>query len=225
MNSQKKTIKAIKTYWKSIDFYHYWGDNIDIRYFIITKLLQITGKKILDIGCGPGAIISFLSPSNTKFGIDIDETDLKIASKLNPDFKAIKADFNELPFINNSFDIIFIIGIINITPNYKVFLSKVNQLLKPDGKLFIMFFNKHHSNFKVKLGFLGLSEIEEALKPYYKYNIIGYNPLPKFPFFVPNCIVDKIPFIWNILFFLANNKYFFNNSIAFFIEANKASSD
>lgn len=81
---------TIKTYRKSVinKFKQYapnlwWGDGLDVRFHIISILRRISHKRILDIGCGIGVILSEIPNTNWKVGLDISKKVLKIARKID----------------------------------------------------------------------------------------------------------------------------------------------
>ena len=61
----------------------WWGDDLDVRFFLLRHLVKIKNKKILDIGCNVGISISFLDKSNDLYGIDNNEFCVNKARKLN----------------------------------------------------------------------------------------------------------------------------------------------
>ena len=84
----------------------------------------MTGKKILDLGCGFGDI----SGTFYRLGADVTATDarqehLKIVSKRYPGVKTVKADLDkEFPFYKQSFDLILNLSLLCHLSNYEVSL-------------------------------------------------------------------------------------------------------
>jgi len=65
-------------------------------------------KKILEIGCGPGALAESLSrwyPTNQIAGIDRDSNFIEFARKKAPHIKFIEGDATALPYEDESFDV------------------------------------------------------------------------------------------------------------------------
>lgn len=65
-------------------------------------------KKILEIGCGPGALAESLArwyPNAQVYGIDRDSNFIDFAGKKAPHINFLEGDATELPFENESFDV------------------------------------------------------------------------------------------------------------------------
>ena len=85
------------------------------RFQIAIKGLDLSGRQILDIGCGFGGLYDAIErfPGIRYFGIDILPEMIQIARKRHPDGTYISGDFlsMELPV----FDYVFCIGSLNIS--------------------------------------------------------------------------------------------------------------
>lgn len=107
----------------------------------INKVLKIIGnvegKKILDVGCFNGEMISSLARNNECYGLDIAETPLKIAKTKG--IKTSKLDFEKekFPFEDNFFDIIICSETLEHLINQDHCLSEIRRVLKND-EIFIM---------------------------------------------------------------------------------------
>jgi len=67
----------------------------------------LNGKRILDIGCGIGRVLSFYSNfSNDIFGVDFSQNMLDICRNNVPSAKLVNGDASNLPFKSNSFDLV-----------------------------------------------------------------------------------------------------------------------
>jgi SAM-dependent methyltransferase len=73
--------------------------------------LPFEGKVVLEIGCGPGGNLDYLSYKNCKelVGVDISNEMVSLAKKLlqNKNVQILKIDGHSLPFEDNYFDIVF----------------------------------------------------------------------------------------------------------------------
>ena len=103
-------------------------------------------EAVLDIGCGAGVdtlIAAMMAgPAGKAVGIDLTDemlqraeanlgqTDLK-----NVTFK--KASGEELPFEDNSFDVVTSNGAINLIPDKTATMKEIMRVLKPEGRLMI----------------------------------------------------------------------------------------
>ena len=109
---------------------------------IIDKYLEENNVKkaenILDLGCGDGNNLSFLSKYGKKlFGSDYNFTRLKRAKYKHLSANLFLADINNYPVSDNSFDIIFFNHVLEHIPNDNKALEVVYKILKPGGLLIL----------------------------------------------------------------------------------------
>ncbi len=86
-----------------------------LRYEQLVADMSFEGKDILDVGCGFGDIISYISKKTEKFsytGCDVVPEFIKVAKKKYPKHKFIIRDYLEKP-LKKSFDIIITSGTLN----------------------------------------------------------------------------------------------------------------
>ena len=107
------------------------------------KLLNIEdGSNVLDICTGTGDLAFFINKINPNLnitGIDFSEKMLEIARAKQKDYqnnmKFFLADGRELPFEDDTFDIVTIgFGLRNIE-NYERVISEIHRVLKPKGQI------------------------------------------------------------------------------------------
>lgn len=105
------------------------------------KIASVTGledKDLLEVGCGRGGGLSYinryLSPKSVT-GIDINKKAIKFCSDYynedNNNF--FQADALNLPFPDNSFDVLINVESSHRYPDMKQFLNEVKRVLKPGG--------------------------------------------------------------------------------------------
>lgn len=85
------------------------------RYEQIVLDIDFEGKTILDVGCGFGDIIPYISAKAKKFeykGIDITPEFIREAKKLYPEHKFIVGDYFDRPLKEN-FDVVICSGVLN----------------------------------------------------------------------------------------------------------------
>ena len=97
--------QAVKTYDKIAKIYHEYTKNQIIQ-FQLTKFESfLSGKKVLDAGCGPGRDSDyFVEDGFDGMGIDASEEFIKIAKKEVKNAKFKVMDFRKLDLKDNSFD-------------------------------------------------------------------------------------------------------------------------
>jgi len=111
---------------------------VEIKYYI-EDVLKIANENkpinILDLGCGDGESYEYFKTLNNKinwFGIDIsDISNISFNNKLKDKF--IKFDGINIPFPNDSFDIIYCKQVFEHVKNPRELLSDINRVLKKDG--------------------------------------------------------------------------------------------
>ncbi len=132
-----KTIESydkIASQYSNTHFAHFWVEEFD--YF--KELLS--GKKIIDIGCGAGRDASvFVENGFDYLGIDASEGMLKIAKERVKDGKFQVMDFYHLNFLPETFDGFWAAAsLLHIPKNHlKEVLSEIHKITKPSGIGFI----------------------------------------------------------------------------------------
>ena len=118
---------------------------------IFQELGDISGKKILDVGCEAGYVTIQLAQKGALVtGIDLIEEPIKKLrrtlksqpKKIQQRIKLQVADVTKLAFKANSFDIILASEVIEHITRLNDFISGVHRVLKPHGTLLITFPNE-----------------------------------------------------------------------------------
>ena len=111
----------------------------------LSRIRDTKDKKILINGIGSGLDIPYLSDDASYVGTDITPAMLERAKKrANADNRASSldigfqlADSQNLPFTDDSFDIIIMHLILAVVPDPVLALQEANRVLKPGGNIFI----------------------------------------------------------------------------------------
>lgn len=111
----------------------------------LARIKDAADKKILINGIGSGLDIPHLSDDASYIGTDITPAMLERAKKRaalhntesSLDISFQLADSQDLPFDDDSFDIIVMHLILAVVPNPELALQEANRVLKPGGKIFI----------------------------------------------------------------------------------------
>lgn len=102
--------------------------------------------KILDLGCGAGFLTSYLAQQgNEVVGIDLSEKSLATAQKydLTQKVKYLRASADELPFDNESFDVVCAMDLLEHVHNPASVIKEASRVLKKQGLFFFHTFNRN----------------------------------------------------------------------------------
>ncbi len=111
---------------------------------LLTVTGDLSGKSILDFGCGKGDLYGFFRNNGLSLsycGIDVNENLIALAQRKYPAARFIATDIDENPF-DLRFDVIIAIGVFNL--RIAGIEESVNGLLK---KLFPLCGESLHANF------------------------------------------------------------------------------
>lgn len=98
--------------------------------------VDISGKKVLDVGCGSGWFASYCIRKKAVYtGIDISDVCVRYTLKVTPN--VMKASGEELPFDKGSFDYVFYIDSFEHFPRQGLAAAEAFRVLGSDGKVFI----------------------------------------------------------------------------------------
>jgi ubiquinone/menaquinone biosynthesis C-methylase UbiE len=105
-------------------------------------------KKILEIGVGLGADHQkFAEAGAICYGIDLTERSIEHTSRrfhlFGLESKLQQGDAENLPFDDNSFDLVYSWGVLHHTPDTAKAIDEVFRVLKPGGKAKIMIYHKY----------------------------------------------------------------------------------
>ena len=99
---------------------------------------QTSAEKIMDIGTGTGYGMAALQkkyPSALLYGLDLSEAMLHQARHKQPGSTLVTADFDALPFADQSMDLIFSNLALQWSPDLQGSLHEAQRVLKPGGTL------------------------------------------------------------------------------------------
>jgi len=120
-------------------------DNLRIRRIqtIINELLMrhvsVGSGRILDVGCGNGALIAPFCKSNKCYGVDVAERLIRRAIDKGVEGFVLDIDLSDFPFEDNFFDIAICAQVIEHLIKTDHALSEINRVLKL-GRLLILSF-------------------------------------------------------------------------------------
>ena len=110
----------------------------------------LKGKLVLEAGCGAGRFTEIL----LKKGATLISADLSSAVEVNQEnfpqnenHMVIQADINDMPFADETFDVVICLGVIQHTPNSETTIEDLYNLVKPGGSLIIDHYTFNKSNY------------------------------------------------------------------------------
>lgn len=109
--------------------------------YIAAELDKEEYHDLLDCGCGTGPMISLLHEMDSKkyyTGLDITPKMIEVAKAKNlSGVDWVVGDCEELPFEENSFDVIICSNSFHHYPNPQKFFYSVKRVLRPNGRLIL----------------------------------------------------------------------------------------
>lgn len=124
------------------------------------------GKRVLEIGCGAGIdSLEFMLGGAEVTAIDISGRAVAATSKLfkeaNDDFRGVfdlrvsQYDGEHLPFPDEAFDCVYSCGVLHHIPDLDGILAEIRRVLKDDGTLLAMVYNRYSLAYAFMCMYLG----------------------------------------------------------------------
>jgi ubiquinone biosynthesis O-methyltransferase len=104
---------------------------------LLESLGGLAGQRVLDIGCGNGAIAALLAEKGAAVtGIDLSETGIALARAANPTLRyEVASVYDDLHARFGSFDRVVALEVIEHLFDPRTFLRRAFDVLKPGGRL------------------------------------------------------------------------------------------
>lgn len=121
--------------------------------YILSKTASLTGKKILDVGCGGGILAECLAKLGAHVtGLDMAESSLNIAKThaqqgqlvINYRLESIE---QHLASSDERYDLITCMELLEHVPNPASVIDACTSLLKPEGELFLSTINRNYKSY------------------------------------------------------------------------------
>lgn len=124
-----------------------------LRVNFIDRIVQLAGKKVLDVGCGGGILSESMAHRGASVsGIDMGEAPLKVA-KLHGLESGIKVDYRRITVeelaeeVPESFDVVTCMEMLEHVPDPASIVKACAKLTKPGGKLFFSTLNRNPKSY------------------------------------------------------------------------------
>ena len=108
---------------------------------------EFAGMRLLEIGCGMGTdLLQFARGGAKVTGIDLTPRSIEISQKHltvygeSGDFAI--ADCETLPFVNESFDVVYSNGVLHHTPDTAGAVREIHRVLRPGGQARVMLYHR-----------------------------------------------------------------------------------
>jgi ubiquinone/menaquinone biosynthesis C-methylase UbiE len=119
------------------------------------------GKKVLDVGCGNGYVLSKYAHEGAEvYGVDLTATAVDLCHHrfelLGLQGNFYQANAEELPFKDQSFECICSMGVLHHTPNPEKAIAEIFRILKPGGRLIVMFYYRDSALYRLRYPLMSL---------------------------------------------------------------------
>lgn len=136
-------------------------DEFQYCFHLLNLLPDMAGKKVLDVGCGNGWILSQIAKTGMKlYGIDLTMKSIELSKArfrnagIGGQFACASAE--DLPFPDNTFDSVVSLGVIHHTPRTERCAEEIIRVCKPGGKVLIAVY---YENLLLKKWFFPLTQL------------------------------------------------------------------
>lgn len=113
-------------------------------------------KSVLEIGCGLGTdAINFARTGANYTGVDLTERSIELVQRRfafeNLQGNLRTADAENLPFADDTFDLIYSHGVLHHTPDTERAINEAHRVLKPGGTAMVMLYHKNSYNYRINI--------------------------------------------------------------------------
>ena len=123
------------------------------------EFANAAGLKVLEVGCGLGTDGAQFAEAGADYtGIDLTDAAVELARKRFELFdlsgKFQTADAENLPFEDNTFDVVYSHGVLHHTPDTRQALREIHRVLRPGGRAIVMLYHRDSYNYRVNINLL-----------------------------------------------------------------------
>ncbi|AXN45112.1 Phthiotriol/phenolphthiotriol dimycocerosates methyltransferase [Mycobacterium marinum] len=114
-------------------------DHINMYHRTATHV-ELSGKRVLEVSCGHGGGASYLTRTlhpASYTGLDLNRAGIKLCQRRHnlPGLDFVRGDAENLPFEDESFDVVLNVEASHCYPHFSRFLAEVVRVLRPGGYL------------------------------------------------------------------------------------------
>ena len=119
---------------------------------------ELVDKDVLEVGCGSGIAAQMLAEAGARLtAVDLTPwavaTTRKRLEAFGLDAEVLEADGEQLPFSDDSFDLVFSWGVIHHSSDMDRALRELVRVCRPGGELVLMVYNRHSLFYGAYKGF------------------------------------------------------------------------
>jgi SAM-dependent methyltransferase len=115
---------------------------------------RFAGQRVLDVGSGNGYVLSRYAAAGARvYGVDLTRTGIDLCRRrfalagLRGHFTVASAE--DLPFASETFDLVCSMGVLHHTPRTERAVREVHRVLRPGGRLIVMFYHRNSFHYRV----------------------------------------------------------------------------
>jgi SAM-dependent methyltransferase len=154
---------------------------------------QFAGARLLEVGCGMGTdLLQFARGGAQVTGVDLTPRSIEITQQHfavyheRGDFAI--TDGENLPFADESFDVVYSNGVLHHTPNAARAVREIHRVLGPDGLARVMLYHRNSANYWIDIilrygllhgQLLRGNSSADIMSKYAEFNESGGRPLVK----------------------------------------------
>jgi ubiquinone/menaquinone biosynthesis C-methylase UbiE len=138
--------KFSSDYFKEIESYRY---RVEPEIFSFAQFTRAYGKKVLEIGVGAGTdFVQWVRAGAHAYGIDLTSEAIEntrhrlMIEGLRP-YDLQVADAENIPYPDNSFDLVYSWGVIHHSPDTQRCLEEIVRVTKPGGTVKLMIYHRY----------------------------------------------------------------------------------
>jgi ubiquinone/menaquinone biosynthesis C-methylase UbiE len=131
-----------------------------------------SGTRVLDVGCGCGDLCAAAAARGARVvGVDLAEGMLRAAREAHPDLDLRRADAEDLPFADASFDAALAAFVVNHLPHPERGAAELRRVVAPGGRVAVAMWDRPE-----RVEFLGL--FDEAMHAANVNRVLAFPPGP-----------------------------------------------
>ena len=143
-----------KEYFQYYDLEREEIESIEFSYKL-HEYKNFKNKKVLDIGSGNGYVLANYAKEGADVtGVDITSKAIELCQirfkNMNINGNFMVADAEKLPFPDEYFDCVCSMGVLHHIPNTQNAINEIFRVLKPGGRVILMFYHKNSAKYKLK---------------------------------------------------------------------------